>query len=91
MAIDARSFITKILKFVHTQYEDLVDTSTMSDSDYWELVVDCVAHIFEEFHNVQSEVTCVWQYNGGMFLWVILCAWEIKERYRDNKFTMIRI
>ena len=50
MATDAQSFIAKLLEFVTTQYEDIVETSTMSDSDSWELVV-------EELHNVQSEVT----------------------------------
>jgi hypothetical protein len=52
LATDAQSFITELLEFVTTQYEDLVKTSTMSDSESWELVVDCVAHIFEELHNV---------------------------------------
>jgi uncharacterized protein YneF (UPF0154 family) len=58
----------------------------MSDSESWELVVDCVAHIFEELHNVRSEVTDAGQYNEGMFLWGMLRAWEIQERYRENQF-----
>ena len=51
-AIYAQIFITNILEFVTTQYEYLVDTSTMSDSESWELVVYCVANIFEKLHNV---------------------------------------
>jgi uncharacterized protein YneF (UPF0154 family) len=58
----------------------------MSDSESWELVVDCVAHIFEELHNVRSEVTDAGQYNKGMFLWGMLRAWEIQERYQENQF-----
>jgi uncharacterized protein YneF (UPF0154 family) len=86
MANDAQSFITEILEFVTTQYVDLVETSTMSDSESWELVVDCVAHILEELHNVRSEVTDAGQYNEGMFLWGMLQAWEIQERYQENQF-----
>jgi uncharacterized protein YneF (UPF0154 family) len=87
LATDAQSFITKLLEFVTTQYEDLVETSTMNDSESWELVVDCVAHIFEELRNVRSEVTDAEQYNKGMFLWGMLRAWEIQERYRENQFN----
>jgi uncharacterized protein YneF (UPF0154 family) len=58
----------------------------MSDSESWELVVDCVAHIFEELYNVQSEVTDAGQYNEGMFLWGMLRAWDIQERYQENQF-----
>jgi hypothetical protein len=86
LANGAQSFITKLLEFVTTQYEDLVETSTMSDSESWELVVDCVAHIVEELRNVRSEVTDVGQYNEGIFLWGMLRAWEIQERYRENQF-----
>jgi hypothetical protein len=50
------------------------------------LVVDCVAHIFEELHNVQSEVADAGQYNEGMFLWGMICAWDIQERYQENQF-----
>ena len=52
LAIDAQSFITKILELVTTQYEYLVDTSTMGNSESWGLFVNCVDHIFEELHNV---------------------------------------
>jgi hypothetical protein len=87
LTTDAQSFITELLEFVTTQYEDLVKTSTMSDSESWELVVDCVADIFEELHNVLSEVTDAGQYNEGIFLlWGMLRAWEIQERYRENIF-----
>jgi uncharacterized protein YneF (UPF0154 family) len=86
LATDAQSFITELLEFVTTQYEDLVETSTMSDSESWELVVDCVAHIFEELHNVRSELTDDGQYNEGMFLWTMLREWEIQERYREKQF-----
>jgi uncharacterized protein YneF (UPF0154 family) len=57
----------------------------MNDSESWELVVDCVAHIFEDLHNVRSEVTDAGQYNEGMFLSVMLRAWDIQERYRENQ------
>ena len=57
LAIDSQSFITNILKFITTKYEYIIETSIMSDSESWELVVDCVAHIFEELQNFQSEVT----------------------------------
>jgi uncharacterized protein YneF (UPF0154 family) len=58
----------------------------MSDSESWELVIDCVAHIFEELHNVRSEVTDAGKYNEGMFLWGMIRAWEIPERYREMQF-----
>ena len=35
LATDAQSFIAKLLEFVTTQYEDIVETSTMSNSDSW--------------------------------------------------------
>ena len=47
LATDAHSSIVKILEFVTIHYEDLVDNSTMRDSESWELVVDCVSQIFE--------------------------------------------
>jgi hypothetical protein len=86
LATDAHIFITELLEFVTTQYEDLVETSTLIDSESWELVVDCVAHIFEKLHNIRSEVTDSVQYNKDMFLWGMLRAWEIQERYRENQF-----
>jgi rhamnogalacturonyl hydrolase YesR len=74
--------MTELLEFVTTQYEDLVETSTMSDSESWKLVVDCFAHIFEQLHNARSEVNDTGHYNEGIFLWGMLRAWEIQERYR---------
>jgi hypothetical protein len=35
LATDAQIFTTELLEFVTTQYEDLVDTSTMSDYESW--------------------------------------------------------
>ena len=54
LATDAQSYIAKLLEFVTTKYEDIVETSTTRNSDSWGLVV-------EELHNVQSEVTNVVQ------------------------------
>jgi uncharacterized protein YneF (UPF0154 family) len=58
----------------------------MGDSESWELVVDCVAYIFEELHNVRSAVTDAGKYNQGMFLWGMLRACDIQEHYRENQF-----
>ena len=35
LATDAQIFITKLIEFVITQYEDLFETSTMSNSESW--------------------------------------------------------
>ena len=55
------------------------------------MVVDCITHIFEELHNVQSELTNVGQYNEVMFLWGMFRVWEIQERIERISLKMIHI
>jgi uncharacterized protein YneF (UPF0154 family) len=79
-------FITELCEFLSSQYDEYVESSSFTAEEAWSLVIDCVAHIFEELHSARSVVMDAGQYNQGMYIWGFLKAWEIQERYRANEF-----
>jgi hypothetical protein len=83
---DLQGFITELCEFVSSQYDEYVESSSFTAEEAWSLVIDCVAHIFEDLHSARSVVMDAGQYNQGMYLWVFLKAWEVQERYRANEF-----
>jgi hypothetical protein len=83
---DSQGFITELCEFVSSQYDEYVESSSFTAEEAWSLVIDCVAHIFEELHSARSVVMDAVQYNQCMHLWGFIKAWERQERYRANEF-----
>jgi hypothetical protein len=83
---DSQGFITELCEIVSSQCDEYVESSSFTAEEAWSLVIDCIAHIFEELHSARSAVMDAGQYNQGMFLWSFLKAWEIQEHYRANEF-----
>jgi hypothetical protein len=52
LSSDSDSFITEILEYTTTQYEEYVETQTFKPKEALSTVLDCVALIFEELHSV---------------------------------------
>jgi hypothetical protein len=83
---DSQGFITDLCEFVSSQYDEYVESSSFTAEKAWSLVIDCVAHIFEELHSARYVVMDAGQYNQGMYLWGFLNVWERQEHYRANEF-----
>jgi hypothetical protein len=57
LSSDSASFITKMLEYITTQYEEYTKTQSFKPKEALYTVLDSVAFIFEELHRVRLEVT----------------------------------
>jgi hypothetical protein len=74
LSSDSDSFITEMLEYITTQYEEYVKMQNFKPKEALSTVLDSVALIFEELYIVRSEVIDAGQHNPGMFLWGFLKA-----------------
>jgi hypothetical protein len=48
--------------------------------------LECLATIFKELASVRAAAESSGQQHAGYYVWAMLRAWEIQQRYRKNKF-----
>ena len=85
LATDYAAFILAFIEFFTSQYEEDIETSTFPPYQALTTVLYLTDLIFEYVHGVCTEVMDAGQHVPGIFLWVIIKAWEIKELYLQNK------
>jgi hypothetical protein len=86
LASDSLSFIYELIEFVESQYRDLTDSTTFSETSAWSLIVDCMAHIFCKLNQARALVLDAGHHEPRLYLWGCLKVWQIQERNRNNQF-----
>lgn len=82
---DSAQFLRELVNFVDEVYDELIADSAYSEATIWDMVVECLATIFEELAAARSCVADAANYRTGLYLWGMIKAWEVQSRLLRNK------
>jgi hypothetical protein len=57
-----------------------------TSEEVWDMQLECLEQIFEELHQARVAVIDAARISQGIYLWGMLCAWQIQQRYVSNDF-----
>jgi hypothetical protein len=63
----------------------MADTPYTSE-EVWDMQLECLEQIFEELHQARVAVIDAAHISQGVYLWGMLRAWQIQQRYVSNDF-----
>lgn len=68
------------------QYEELTADTSYSPEEVWSMQLDCLQTILKELSAARASVTDAARHERGYYVWGMLRAWQIQQRYLDNHF-----
>jgi hypothetical protein len=63
----------------------MADTPYTSE-EVWDMQLECLEQIFEELHQARVAVINAARISQGIYLWGMLKAWQVQQRYVENDF-----
>jgi hypothetical protein len=57
-----------------------------TSEEVWDMQLECLEQIFEELHQARVAVIDAARISQGIYLWGMLRAWQIQQRYVSNDF-----
>jgi hypothetical protein len=86
MASDARLFNEGFVRFMEELNEELTADTTYSPQEAWAVCIDCADEIWRELSAVRSAYLDAACMSKGLYLWGMLQAWKVQQRYLANDF-----
>jgi hypothetical protein len=83
---DSKLFLIELVRYVNDQNHELLKGSAYSAAQVWAMQLESLATIFKELASVRAAAESSGQQHAGYYVWAMLRAWEIQQRYRKNKF-----
>jgi uncharacterized protein YneF (UPF0154 family) len=83
---DSLHFCRELVNFINTQNESLTHDTTYSAEQIWEMQLECLRTIFQELSVARRETRLAAKHKQGYYLWGMLKAWVIQQRYLKNHF-----
>jgi hypothetical protein len=83
---DSVVFCQELVSFINTQNDSLTHDTTYSASQIWDMQLECIRTIFQELADARSEFMLPAKSVPAYYLWGMLRAWEIQQRYLRNHF-----
>jgi hypothetical protein len=83
---DSKLFLVELVRYVNDQNHELLKGSAYIAAQVWAMQLECLATIFKELAAVRAGAESSGQQHAGYYVWAMLRAWEIQQRYRKNKF-----
>jgi hypothetical protein len=83
---DSVVFCQELVSFINTQNDSLTHDTTYSAEQIWDMQLECIRTIFQELADARSEFMLPAKLVPGYYLWGMLRAWEIQQRYLRNHF-----
>jgi hypothetical protein len=83
---DSARFCQDLVAFVNEQNDALTHDTTYSAEQIWDMQLECIRTIFQELADARSEFVLPAQSAPGYYLWGMLRAWEVQQRYLRNNF-----
>jgi uncharacterized protein YneF (UPF0154 family) len=83
---DSRLFCNELVAFIDRQNEALTSNSNYSAEQIWDMQLECVRKILTELSVARREVALAARHKPALYLWGMLRAWEIQQRYLENHF-----
>lgn len=83
---DSADFCSEFVRFVNDQQEELANNTGYSAEQIWEMQIECIQKIIEELHEAREAYGDTGQTEKGNYVWGMLRAWQIQQRYMTNHF-----
>jgi hypothetical protein len=83
---DSCTFITSLCTWVESSHRELTADTPYTSCEVWDMQLECLKQIFEELHQARVAVVDAARISQGIYLWGMLRAWQIQQRYLDNDF-----
>jgi hypothetical protein len=83
---DSVVFCQELVSFINTQNDSLTHDTTYSAEQIWDMQLECIRTIFQELADARSEFMLPAKSMPGYYMWGMLRAWEIQQRYLRNHF-----
>jgi hypothetical protein len=83
---DSDRFANALIDYITRLYPTTKKTSGLSDEVVWELCLELLAYILDEIVKVRNGFSDAGEAQPAYFLWGMLQAWEIQQRYLSHNF-----
>jgi hypothetical protein len=83
---DSERFAMSLIEFITRLYPTTKKTSGPSDEVIWELCIELLSYILDEIVKARNGFSDAGEAHPAYFLWGMLQAWEIQQRYLSHKF-----
>jgi hypothetical protein len=86
LVIDSVTFCHDFVMFINEQNHELTNGTSYPAATVWDMQLECIQTIVEELSEVRKHVADAGRHNSAYYLWGMLKAWQIQQRYRANHF-----
>jgi hypothetical protein len=83
---DSCTFITSLCTWIESSHRELTADTPYTSGEVWDMQLECLEQIFEEIHQARVAVVDAARISQGIYLWGMLKAWQIQQRYLTNDF-----
>jgi hypothetical protein len=83
---DSIRFLDCLLNWMTKGYRELREDTMISPANLWSMFKECEAKIWEDISDTRNQYADAARAEPGCYVWGILKAWEIQERYCANNF-----
>jgi hypothetical protein len=83
---DSSTFITSLCTWIESAHRELTEDTPYTSEEVWDMQLECLEQIFEELHQARVAVVDAARISQGIYLWGMLRAWQIQQRYVSNDF-----
>ena len=88
LCTDSGQFCKELVGFMTDQYEELTADTSYSPEEVWSMQLDCLQTILKELSAARASVTDAARHERGYYVWGMLRAWQIQQRYLENHFKV---
>jgi hypothetical protein len=86
LVMDSVTFCHDLVMFINEQNHELTHSTAYSKEAVWVMQLECLQTIVEELSEARERVADAGRHNPAYYLWGMLRAWQIQQRYRRNHF-----
>ena len=83
---DSAHFCNELVRFMNEQHNELATNTTYTSDQVWAMQLECLQCIIHELSEARESVADAGRHNPAYYLWGMLRAWQVQQRYLDNHF-----
>jgi hypothetical protein len=83
---DSITFVSALCTWIESAHRELTADTPYTSEEVWDMQLECLEQIFEELHQARVAVVDAARISQGIYLWGMLKAWQIQQRYVENNF-----
>lgn len=83
---DSAFFCNELVRFIDEQHDELTSGTTFTPEQVWGMQLEFLTTIIHKLSEAREGVGDAARYNPAYYLWGMLRAWQIQQRYIANHF-----